>query len=70
MPGEDGFSLVRKVRALEGPLADVPAIALTAYAHADDGRRVQRAGFQLHLSKPIEPHRITLAVRRVFRPAS
>lgn len=70
MPDEDGFSLVRKVRAPEGPLADVPAVALTAYAHADDGRRARRAGFQLHLPEPIEPHRIALAIRGVFRPAS
>ena len=56
MPGEDGYSLIKKVRALaadEG--GQIPAAALTAYARAEDRMRVLRAGFQIHLPKPVEP---------------
>lgn len=55
MPGEDGYSLIRRVRAL-GPEhgGDVPAVALTAYARSEDRTRSILAGFQLHIAKPIE----------------
>ena len=56
MPAENGYELIRKIRALtpdEG--GHVPAIALTAYAGAVDRRRALLAGFQTHLSKPVEP---------------
>jgi PAS domain S-box-containing protein len=56
MPGEDGYSLIRRVRSL-GPErgGSVPAIALTAYARAEDRVRAVRAGFQTHVAKPVEP---------------
>jgi signal transduction histidine kinase/CheY-like chemotaxis protein len=54
MPDEDGLSLIRQVRALPGPLGRVPAIALTAFARADDRARAIEAGYQLHLAKPVE----------------
>jgi signal transduction histidine kinase/ActR/RegA family two-component response regulator len=54
MPGEDGYSLIRKVRAL-GAGGDVPAAALTAYARSEDRTKALRSGFQLHLAKPIDP---------------
>jgi PAS domain S-box-containing protein len=56
MPGEDGYSLIRRVRAL-GPErgGGVPAVALTAYARAEDRVRAVRAGFQTHVVKPVEP---------------
>ena len=56
MPEEDGYALIRRVRAL-GPAqgGDVPAVALTAYARAEDRVRAVLAGFQMHLSKPVEP---------------
>lgn len=54
MPDEDGFSLIRRVRALPEPLGQVPAIALTAFARADDRARAIAAGYQLHLAKPVE----------------
>ncbi len=56
MPEEDGYSLIRKIRAMrpeEG--GQIPAAALTAYARVEDRMRVLRAGFQIHLPKPIEP---------------
>ncbi len=55
MPGEDGCQLIRSVRESAGHSRDVPAIALTAYAHSTDRKRALRAGFQTHLTKPVEP---------------
>ncbi|HEV7300092.1 MAG TPA: PAS domain S-box protein [Tepidisphaeraceae bacterium] len=56
MPGEDGYSLIRRIRKL-GPehRSNVPAIALTAYARSEDRTRSVLAGFQMHISKPVEP---------------
>jgi len=55
MPGEDGYSFVRKMRALSRDRGDeVPAIALTALAGEDDRQRALDAGFQMHLAKPVE----------------
>ena len=54
MPDEDGFSLIRRIRELPEPLARVPAIALTAFARADDRAKAIEAGFQMHIAKPVE----------------
>jgi len=55
MPGEDGYSLVRKVRALmDSELAATPAVALTAHAREEDRLRALDAGFQAHIAKPVE----------------
>jgi signal transduction histidine kinase/ActR/RegA family two-component response regulator len=55
MPGEDGFSFIRRVRALPAAQGGaIPAIALTAYARAEDRINVVMAGFQHHLAKPVE----------------
>jgi signal transduction histidine kinase/ActR/RegA family two-component response regulator len=55
MPLEDGYELIRKVRALpEVKGGKVPAVALTAYARPDDRMRALRAGYQVHVAKPIE----------------
>jgi CheY-like chemotaxis protein len=58
----DGFALLRRVRALEGPARGVPAIALTAYARAEDRASALAVGYQLHLTKPIEPRELQAAV--------
>jgi CheY-like chemotaxis protein len=56
MAGENGYELIRKVRSLTPAKGGhVPAVALTAYAGATDRRRALLAGFQTHLSKPVEP---------------
>ncbi len=56
MPGEDGYSLIRRVRSLgKDKGGGVPAIALTAYARAEDRVRAVAAGFQMHVAKPVEP---------------
>ena len=56
MPGEDGYALITRVRALSAEAGGtVPAIALTAYARAEDRMKIILAGFQMHVSKPVEP---------------
>ncbi|HYJ89263.1 MAG TPA: PAS domain S-box protein [Pyrinomonadaceae bacterium] len=63
MPEEDGYELMRKVRALppeQGGL--VPAIALTGYAARKDRELALAAGYQLHLAKPIEPEDLVAAI--------
>ena len=56
LPGEDGYTLLRRVRALEEEGgARLPAVALTAYAQAEDRIRALTAGFQVHVTKPVEP---------------
>jgi CheY-like chemotaxis protein len=67
MPGEDGYSLLRRVRALQpAPAATIPAGALTALAHDDDRRRALEAGFQLHMAKPIEAASLIAAVSELY----
>ena len=55
MPGEDGYSLLRRIRAL-GPAGggEIPALALTALAAQEDRARTLAAGFQMHLAKPFD----------------
>ncbi len=68
MPGEDGFDLISKIRAM-GPErgGNIPAIALTAYARAEDRTRVLAAGFQRHVAKPVEPSSLAGAVASLAR---
>ena len=55
MPGEDGYDLIRRVRRLETVRGrHLPAIALTAYAAAEDRRRTLHAGYDTHVAKPVE----------------
>jgi len=66
MPGEDGYSLIQKIRAQERIGADrLPAIALTAYARAEDRTRILSAGFQIHVPKPVDPDELASIVARV-----
>ena len=56
MPGEDGYDLIRKVRALPTDFGGrIPAVALTAFARSEDRQRALLAGYQLHVAKPVEP---------------
>ena len=56
MPDADGHSLIRAVRTSSSEVIKaVPAIALTAYARSDDRTRALVAGFNVHLTKPVEP---------------
>jgi CheY-like chemotaxis protein len=70
LPGRDGYELVRRVRELEGTRAGVhlPVIALTAFARPQDLQKTLAAGFDLHLSKPLKPHKLVEAIARSRRP--
>jgi CheY-like chemotaxis protein len=59
MPVEDGYTLIRKVRAID---RTIPAAALTAFATASDRARALLAGYHAHLPKPIEPSELTAVV--------
>jgi hypothetical protein len=63
MPGTDGYQLIKELRlrpAEQG--GSVPAAALTAYARTEDRLRALRAGFQLHLAKPVQPSELVTVV--------
>ena len=63
MPDVDGYALLRQVRGLPPERGGgVPAIALTAYASEADGARARAAGFQAHVTKPLDPDALTAAV--------
>ncbi len=67
MPGEDGYGLMRCVRALSDGHSTIPAIALTAYARTEDRLKAINAGFQLHLSKPVKPAELLTMVHSLAR---
>jgi signal transduction histidine kinase/CheY-like chemotaxis protein len=68
MEGEDGYSLIRSLRAGNGPAAKLPAIALTAYARDEDKRQALAAGFNAHAVKPIAPEVLIALVKRLLGP--
>lgn len=70
MPGEDGYSFIRKVRAPDSPCRRVPAIALTAYTGSADRVRALAAGFQMHMAKPVEPAELVAASRSLVAATS
>lgn len=70
MPDEDGYALLRRTHRHGEAAAAVPAIALTAYAGAEDQRRVAAAGFVRHLAKPVAPGDLVNAVGAVARAKS
>jgi CheY-like chemotaxis protein len=68
MPGEDGISLITRIRRLEKDAgrARTPALALTAYASDDDASRILAAGYQVHVPKPVEPYTLVDIVASVL----
>ena len=63
MPGEDGYTLIRRVRARDRERGGtIPALALTGYVTSEDHARLLAAGFQMHLGKPVEPSDLVAAV--------
>jgi CheY-like chemotaxis protein len=66
MPNEDGYSLIKKVRELDSDCAQIPAVALTAYATDEDRIEALSAGFQIHLAKPIEPETLVTSIAKVL----
>jgi CheY-like chemotaxis protein len=68
MPTEDGYQIIRRIRALDADRGRIPAVAVTGYATAEDVQRALEAGFQLHISKPMDPAAFVAAVARLARP--
>ncbi len=69
MPGEDGLSLMARVRDLPSPLGRLPAIALTAHARSEDAVAARRAGYDAYLAKPVDVDILVETVARVARAA-
>jgi CheY-like chemotaxis protein len=69
MPDQDGYELLRSVRARPRERGgEVPAVALTAHARDEDRRRSLAAGFQGHMAKPLEPDALAEFVVSILRP--
>jgi PAS domain S-box-containing protein len=62
LPQMDGYDLVRHIRSSGRPEASMPAIALTAFARAEDRTRALRAGFNAYVAKPVDPHELLAVV--------
>jgi len=67
MPGEDGYAVLRKLRAWKNtagnmPLHRIPALALTAFAQREDRIRALTAGFQMHITKPAAPEELIVVI--------
>ncbi|OYD95066.1 hybrid sensor histidine kinase/response regulator [Nostoc sp. 'Peltigera membranacea cyanobiont' 213] len=68
MSEQDGYTLIRKLRSLEPEKGGcIPAIALTAYTREEDRLKALSAGFQQHLSKPIDPTKLIAMVANVLK---
>ena len=68
LPKMDGFELIRRVRDhADEQVHGVPAAALTAYARSEDRLKALSNGFQLHLTKPIDPAQLMAAVAMLAR---
>ena len=68
MPDEDGYSLIRRVRAQEPARGRrLPAIALTAFASLADRTRALAEGFHMHVSKPVEPTALLSAIAQLCK---
>jgi CheY-like chemotaxis protein/two-component sensor histidine kinase len=69
MPGEDGYSLIGKVRAMETEKGrQTPAVALTAYVRIEDRARALSAGFNMFVPKPVEPSELIMAIANLADP--
>jgi len=68
MPGEDGYSLIRRMREWERERDFyTPAVALSAYGRIDDRVRALKAGFQMHLTKPVDPADLAIVIENLIR---
>ena len=70
MPGEDGYSFIRKLRLLPPPASRIPAIALTGHTGSADRVRSLEAGFQTHMGKPVEPAELMAALKSLLATGS
>jgi len=69
MPDRDGYDLIRDIRGLGRSPDELPAVAVTAFTSPEDRRRALAAGFQVHLTKPVDPGELTAVVARLGRKA-
>jgi CheY-like chemotaxis protein len=68
MPHGDGYALIRQIRALEGDRPDkVPAIALTCYTQPEDRCLALTVGYQMYLTKPVEPLELVTAIANLAK---
>ena len=68
MPGEDGYTRVSDLRGRPpDPGGRIPPAALTAYARVDDRLKALAAGFEMHVTKPVEPAELVMVVDRLLR---
>jgi PAS domain S-box-containing protein len=67
MPVQDGYAFIRKVRGLGLDAQTIPAIALTAYARAEDRMRALAAGFQMHVPKPVEASELVMVIASLIK---
>jgi PAS domain S-box-containing protein len=67
MPGEDGYALMRRVRAMPAPVGTIAAVALTAFTDPQSVQNAFAAGFDAHLGKPLEPHVLADALSKVLQ---
>ena len=68
MPEADGYELIRRIRTSSDPaVRDIPAAALTAFARSEDRTRALQSGFEMHLSKPVDPGELVAAVSTLVR---
>jgi CheY-like chemotaxis protein/anti-sigma regulatory factor (Ser/Thr protein kinase) len=68
MPDMDGFQLIERIRASEDEaIRNVPAAALTAFARSEDRTKALRSGFELHLSKPVDPGELVASIVTLVR---
>ena len=67
--GDDGYSFIRRVRALGAPKGAIAAAALTAYATREDRRKALLSGFQTHIAKPIDPAEFVAVIANLARIA-
>jgi CheY-like chemotaxis protein/nitrogen-specific signal transduction histidine kinase len=62
MPGHDGYELITRMRAMPGSAGRIPAVALTALARDEDRKRALLAGYQVHISKPVDPVELVMVI--------
>ncbi|HEY9597146.1 MAG TPA: PAS domain S-box protein, partial [Cyanophyceae cyanobacterium] len=68
MPETDGYMLIREIRKMSKPdVREIPAIALTAYAGETDRQQILKAGFQQHITKPVEPDVLARAIASLLK---
>jgi signal transduction histidine kinase/ActR/RegA family two-component response regulator len=70
MPNEDGYDFIRNMRALPGLAGRIPAVALTALARTEDRQRALLAGYQTHISKPVDPAELVAVIADVTEMTS